>query len=381
MRRRCRDHRPDRIARAGAFALAALAVPLAGERARAQPEVPMVAISEMTRLANHEQSHLWGLGLVIGLNGTGDSGEVPPVARQIAAMLEKGGNPIPDLSEIAEASNIALVHVSATIPENGARVGDTFDVRVSAWHNAASLRGGTLFMTPMLGPTPGSGVWGVAQGDVIIEDASPTSGRVRAGMQMIGDVIPQTLESDGSFSLIIRPEYAGWGTAEELANTINQVRMGAGTMATRIAFALDPRTVHVSVPETDLMNPANFISEVLSVRIDPRLLDQPARVVINERRGTIIVSGDVTISPAVISHAGMTITTVIPDPPAPTPEAPQVSRGPFGAVAAPSNPRSMARLDDLLQALQKLDVPAPDRIEILIRLHKAGLLHGELILE
>jgi flagellar P-ring protein precursor FlgI len=349
--------------------------------ASAQHDVPMVSIAEMTRLGNHEQSHVWGLGLVVGLNGTGDSGKVLPVARQIAAMLEKGGNPVPELAEIAGASNIALVHVTATLPENGARTGDTFDVRVSAWHNAKSLQGGTLFMTPMLGPTPGSGVWAVAQGDVIIEDNNPTSGRVRAGMQMIGDVIPQTLSDEGTFTLIIRPEYAGWGTAEELANTINQVRVGIGAMTTRIAYALDPRTIEVVVPETDLINPANFISEVLAVRVDPRLLDQPARVVINERRGTIIVSGNVTISPAVISHAGMTITTVIPEPPAPTAENPQVSRGAFATIATPRNPRMMARLDDLLQTLQKLDVPARDRIEILIRLHRAGLLHGELIIE
>lgn len=349
--------------------------------ANAQNDVPMVSVSEMTRLANHEQSHLWGLGLVVGLNGTGDSGKVLPVARQIAAMLEKGGNPIPELSEIAGASNIALVHVTATLPENGARIGDSFDVRVNAWHNAKSLQGGTLFMTPMIGPTPGSGVWGVAQGDLVIEDNNPTSARVRGGMQMIGDVIPQTLTDDGTFTLIIRPEYAGWGTAEELANTINQVRIGMGAMTTRVAYAIDPRTVEVMVPETDLANPANFISEVLAIRMDPRLLDQPARVVINERRGTIIVSGNVTISPAVISHAGMTITTVIPEPEPATPDNPQVSRGTFGTLSSPRNPRMMAKLDDLLQALQKLDVPARDRIEILTRLHRAGLLHGELIIE
>lgn len=363
------------------FTLAAACLAAASPRAGAQHDVPMVAVSEMTRLANHEQSHLWGLGLVVGLNGTGDSGKVLPVARQIAAMLEKGGNPIPELSEIAGASNIALVHVSATLPENGARTGDSFDVRVNAWHNAKSLEGGTLFMTPMLGPTPGSGVWGVAQGDIIIEDGNLTSARVRGGMQMIGDVIPQTLTDNGTFTLIIRPEYAGWGTAEELANTINQVRAGIGAVTTRIAYALDPRTVEVMVPENDLVNPANFISEVLSIRLDPRLLDQPARVVINERRGTIIVSGDVTISPAVISHAGMTITTIIPEQPPPTPDNPQAVRGPFGTIATPRTPRMMARLDDLLQALQKLDVPARDRIEILIRLHRAGLLHGELIIE
>ncbi|MEO1129790.1 MAG: flagellar basal body P-ring protein FlgI [Planctomycetota bacterium] len=339
-----------------------------------------LSIQQMTYLRGTGETTLWGLGFVVGLPGTGDKGESLPMARQLAALLERGGNVVPSLEELADAQNIAMVMVTCTIPREGARKSDTFDVHVQAWHEASSLEGGRLFITPLTGPLPGQGVYSFAEGPVILDGTTPTVGRVRGGARMSRDIEMNVIDQTGTISLNIRPEYAGWTTAKLLANTINQDRQGFRETTTEIARAVDARTVTVAIPEPELADPANFIGNVLSIRLDASLLELPARVIVNERTGSIVLTGDVQISPAVIAHENLVVTTVTP-PLEPTPDTPAVRRSNVTALGRPEGERPAARLSDLLEAMKALDVPVADQIAILAKMHEIGHLHAEFIIE
>ena len=338
-----------------------------------------LTIDDMTRLDGYGKSPLRGLGLVVGLDGTGDSPN-GPMLRQLAKFLENNGSPIPDLQELSNVKNIALVTVMCEIPEEGALRGDTFDASVELMFDASSLEGGRLYITPMMGPLPGQGVWAMAQGRISIEGDHKTAGRVRLGAQMIFDHSPQVLSKGGTLRLNIKPQYAGWATAELLANTINQDRKGFFETSADVARALDAKSVLVQVPGPDLASPGNFIGGILTITLDPSLLVLPAKVIVNGREGTIVVSGNVEISLAVISHENLVVTTVTPSVP-PTLENPNVSAGSWQSIGTRGDARSLAKLDDLLQAMKRLDVPVKSQIGILKKLHLGGHLHAEFIEE
>lgn len=339
-----------------------------------------VGIKEMARLGGVGETNLWGLGLVVGLQGTGDSGDVQPLARQLAAVLEKGGSPVPELRELVKAKNVALVMVTCTIPKEGARAGDTFDVFVQAYHNAPSLKGGRLFITPLQGPKPGQGVFAFAEGPLVFEESSLTVGRVRGGARVSYDITMDVIRPDGRIELVIQPPYAGWSTSQLLASAINSDREGFDDSVVQIARAVDERTVMVEIPEPELVNPANFIAAIMEIQLDPSLLSIPARVIVNERKGTITVTGDVQISPTAVTHKDMTITTLNP-PRTPTADNPSVERSRWAGVGTVGGDRSRARLQDLLSALTRLDVPVVDQIAILSQIHRMGHLHAEYIVE
>ncbi|GAB4544221.1 MAG: flagellar basal body P-ring protein FlgI [Phycisphaerales bacterium] len=339
-----------------------------------------LTVKELTTIRGTGQTTLWGWGLVMGLPGTGDSGDYLPMARQIARLLEEGGNVIPDIEELAGAQNIAVVMVTCTIPREGGRKGETYDVFVQAANNASSLEGGRLFITPLLGPLPGQGAYAFAEGAIAFEGDVRTTGRVRAGARLIGDIRMQTIDAGGRLTLHLNPEYAGWPNAKLLANTINQDRQGLLGDGEEVAYALDEKTVVVTLPEAELASPANFLGTILDIRLDPSLLSTPARVVVNERTGSIVLSGDVRISPAVISHEQLTVTTVTPAP-EPTPDTPAITQSTSTAMSTEDDDRGLARASNLLDALERLDVPVADQIAILAQLHRGGLLHAEFVVE
>jgi len=339
-----------------------------------------LSVQEIVRLQGRGQTVLQGVGLVVGLPGTGDSGEDLIVARPLAKLLENSGNPVGSFEELAEAQSAALVMVTATIDKTGARPDDVFDASVSALNNPESLRGGELFLTPLRGPMPGQGVYAIAQGQLVIEDDNPNHARVRGGARIVKPIHTPTISDDGSITLLIHPNFAGWTTAQLLANTVNQHQLGLGESSDQIARAIDGRTVRVRIPAADLADPANFIADIMSIRFDPSLLDLPARVVVNEREGIIAVTGDVEISPTALTHGDLMVTTVNP-PPEPAPNNPQVEQQRWSAVATDPQQRQSAKLQDLLAAFKQLDVPVDDQIAILSLLHRTGRLHAELIIE
>ncbi len=339
-----------------------------------------LSVQDMATLDGTGENTLWGMGFVVGLQGTGDGSDKLPLARQLAAVLARGGNVIPDIAELAAGKNAAMVMVTCTLPREGALAGEKLDAYVTSFFSAKSLAGGRLFITPLQGPLPGQGVYASAQGGLVLDAGTTTSGRVRGGAQMSKDVRMFVIGEDGTIALSVKSEYAGWTSTKLLANTINQDRQGFRENAEEIARAVDGKTVVVRIPDVERANPANFIGKVLSIRLDPTLLDLPARVIVNESTGSIVVTGDVEISPTVIAHENLVVTTVTPAI-EPTPDRPRISRTAVTSVDTVDGERSAARLEDLLEAMRALDVPVKDRIAILAQMHAIGHLHAEFITE
>jgi flagellar P-ring protein precursor FlgI len=350
-----------------AIAIAALFTFLAPEAALA------VKVADITRLSGQRPNVLTGLGLVVGLKHTGDGGDYLPAIKPLAGMLSRFADPT-TVKELSNADNVALVLLSAKVPASGVRDGDQIDVYVMSQGAAKSLKGGRLFITPMTGPIPDSGIFAMAEGPVQIEDPStPTVGVVKAGAVMEADMPAQVIDPNGRFTLILQDPSADWTTASTIAKTVNDAEAADGEV---LAVAVDSKNIVVTIPQSERSRPDSFISRVRQLPVP--LLPTEARVQINERTGTMVVTGDVEISPVVISHKGLTITTVEPQP-VPTPRNPVVRTKEL--VPLDTTARGGAKLQDLVNALEQLKVPAEDRIVIVKELYKTGMLHAKLIVE
>lgn len=379
--------------RTGRFGMIATAVLLAVPSTA--PAVPKVG--DITHLQGSRTNKLMGLGLVVGLPGTGDGGKYAPTMRSLAALQKKFANPVLTLDELKAAKNVAIVQVEATLPMDGAREGDRVDVVVSAMGPAKSLKGGRLLMTPLVGPNPedARGVMALASGPLQLEDpVVPTVARISQGATLEQDWIhsyiaagrdlpPQVRDREGVqpdepyVTLVIDEPHAQWAVAYTIARTLNsESEVGDGTVSAQNAVAIDPRTVVVRIPPMDRSNPAAFLYRVEKCQLIMPLTE--ARVTIHRTSGTIVISGDAEISPAVISQKGLTIMTTIP-PIKPTPEAPRASEQRFVALD-PEN-KGGAKLRDLVDALNLLRVPVEDRITIIQKMHENGQLHATLVVE
>jgi flagellar P-ring protein FlgI len=331
-------------------------------------------IADVTRLYGQQNNVLTGIGLIYGLKGTGDGGDYLPAIRPLQAMLEKYNNPV-TLKELDKSVNVALVTVTATLPSNGVRRGDRIDVYLTSMGAASSLRGGRLILTPLTG-RPGGPVYGLAEGGVLIEDAAtPTVGLIKQGLIVEEDLKQPLIRGGREIMLVIDESAASWGLASNIATVINEAEADGQV----IAVVIDPRTVAVQIPEHERQRPDGFISRVQSLPV--QALPQEARVVINTRTNAIIVTGDVEISPVVISYKGLTITTVTPRS-EPTPRTPQVTvQNAVPLSTTPPEGNTRARLQDLVSALEQLKVAPEDRINIVRDLHKSGKLHAKLIID
>ncbi len=331
-----------------------------------------VKIADITRINGQRTNVLTGLGLVYGLKGTGDGGDFAAAIRPLAGMLGKFADKV-TITELNKVQNVAVVGLVATIPSNGVRNGDHIDVRIMSLGAASTLKGGRLFVTPLQGPLANSGIFALAEGPITIEDPSdPNVGVVRGGAVMEADLPAKYIEN-GQFTLVLEDPSASWTTASTMAKIINDAESQSGET---LATAVDPKNVVVTIPPIERDRPDSFISRVQ--RLPVPLLPTEARVQINEKTGTLIITGDVEISPVVISHKGLTITTVSP-PPVPTPRNPIA--GTKQIVALDTVNQGGAKLQELVNALEQLRVPAEDRITIVEELYKTGKLHAKLILE
>jgi flagellar P-ring protein precursor FlgI len=332
-----------------------------------------VKVADITRIGGQRSNVLTGLGLVVGLKGSGDGGDFAPAINPLASMLTKFADPT-TAAELGNVQNVAIVSVIATVPGNGVRDGDRIDCYVQSIGAARSLKGGRLFVTPMQGPTPGSGIFALAEGPLVLEDPStPTTAVVKQGCVMEAD-LPARYIGNGRFTLILDDAAASWTTASTIAKIINDA--GDGNVGEVLAIAVDPKNVVVTIPASERDRPDSFISRVQ--RLPVPILPSEARVQINDRTGTIVMTGDVEISPVVISHKGLTISTVQPAP-TPTPRTPVVTER--NTVALDTTNQGGAKLQDLVNALDQLKVPTEDRIAIVKELHKTGKLHAKLIVE
>lgn len=368
MFKNCRMHR--------AFCAWSAAIALVVGLGVAVEDANAVQVQDIVRIKGSETNKLVGMGLVVGLKGTGDGGKFAPAMRALSQVIGRLNDDGVVASELADAKNVALVSVTAELPAEGVREGDRVDVYVAAIGPAKSLEGGRLFMVPLIGPQKNSPVFAYAEGALTIErEETPTVAVVPNGAQLTADITTRLMDRYGRITLVINRQNASWPVANNLANLVNDLVAPDGP---KVARAIDAKNVVIDVPMWQREDPGQFISPILQTYIDPSQVAGGGRVVINERTGTIVISGEVQISPVIISHKGLTITTITP-PPVANAAQPIVAENSFIGMD-PEN-RGGARLADLLAAFNQLKVDAQDRIEILKLMHESGKLHAQLILE
>jgi flagellar P-ring protein precursor FlgI len=326
-----------------------------------------VKVVDICTLQGQRENTLMTIGLVVGLNGTGDGGKFLPAIKPLASFLNHFGDPVLDAAELKDVKNVALVSVEAIIGENGAREGQQIDITISAIGSAKSLKGGRLLLTPLLGPNKADQtIYALARGPVVIDPTNPTTGTIKNGATMETDVFNRFIQNN-AFTLVIRDTHAGWSMASTLAMTINEAVSVQHTQQ-QIARVIDPKNVQVIIPFSEQRDPANFIAWIQSL---PLLMpEKPAQVAINARTGTIVADGNVTISPVTISYKGMTISTET------------LVKKMKDDAEKKNQPFEMPEYIDLnllIEAMTYLAMPVEDRIDIIRELARSGNLQGQLV--
>lgn len=340
-----------------------------------------VQLADLCRVKGMEENTIHGFGLVVGLRGTGDGDR--PATRALAQTMLLMGNALPrnsngdfDLNELKNAKNVALVFVTATIPPTGARQGGRINCTVSAI-SAKSLEGGTLLVTPLMGPVPADRTtYALAHGPITIADRTvPTVGVIHQGCQLQRDFVYQ-FQKDGYVTLVIKENHADFRVASIVEQAVNRFLSPGGSSedpsrrtGQQYAYAVDARNVIVRIPDIDQDRPVEFISELLKLSVELREIPG-TRVVINERAGVVVVGDEVAIRPVAISHKNLTI------------DAGGQGGSSFVTLERlPSPGNQSVALRSLVAALNGLKVDTADMIEIIKALDRQGALWGELVIE
>lgn len=335
-------------------------------------------LRDICRLKGQEENTLQGVGLVVGLRGTGDD-KVDPTTRALAnlmlslgANIQRDGQGMPVLSEMKDMRNIAAVLVTARVPAAGAQQGDLLNCSVSAT-SAKSLVGGRLVSAHLYGPrSDDPTVYALGQGRISIADAGQlTEGTIFNGCKMETS-ITNGFSSEGKITLILDRDIASFSTAVEIQDAINQLNqsgLSAGQGASDtwvIAKAIDQLHIEVGIPPAYETEQVQFVSLLLDIPLAQ--VKKPKRVVINEREGVIVIGEDVLISPVAINHKNLTI------------DARPVQGG-FAAIDTESPRQPRAKLKNLVDALNGLNVATADVIAIIRTLDRNGDLYGEVIFD
>ena len=332
------------------------------------PALARTTLRNICRVRGQEEITLQGLGIVAGLDGTGDGGNFLPTVRSLAMMMQLLGTPLGEqgTSELKDAKNVALVIVTATIPAAGARRGDKIDCTLSAI-SAKSLAGGHLLLTPLTGPLPQQNpvVFALAEGPLTLDNETLlTTARIHGGCRLAEDFF-NPFSENGQVTLVVDKDYAGFQVTQEIAEVINTRRELLGGGEQTLAKAIDQVNVEVTIPAAYRDHLVQFVSEILSLEMLE--LRTGSRVVIRERSGTIVIDGDVEIGPVLVTHKGVVV------------ETGGASANEF--VAVDSRSEENPKLKALLAALNAIRVPPEDKIEIIKALHRNGKLYAELIIE
>lgn len=345
-----------------------------------------VRLKDLVEFDGVRANDLVGYGLVVGLNGTGDGLRNAPFTEEIMTnILERLGVNV--TGEQFRPRNVAAVLVTATLPPF-ARAGSQIDVTVSAIGDSSSLLGGTLIMTPLFAAD--GEIYAVAQGAVLaggavaaadaaeVTQGVPTSGSIPAGAR-----VEREVEFD--FSQMQRLRIAmrtpDFSTAAKVEQVIN------AAFGKEVAIMRDAGTVELNIAATGSASPAHALSRIENLSVTP---ERRARVVVDQRSGTIVMGNDVRISPVAVSQGGLTLQIE---------EAPIVVQpNPFSQGETVVVPRSTASLEetqgtgfalvpggqslsDLVTGLNALGVAPRDLIDILKTISAAGALHAELVVQ
>jgi flagellar P-ring protein precursor FlgI len=346
-------------------------------------------VGDVTQLKGQGVNYLTGMGLVVGLAGTGDGDDYATAMRPLAKALEFYANPVASMDELKDTKNVAIVFVEAVLPENGAREGSRIDVKISSFGAAKSLEGGRLLPLPLLYPDRNvNTVFAIAAGGISLDDAdNPTTGTIQDGAVIQEDVIHSFLsrgrevgftspwiQPDAQYvTLVVDDEQASWTLAREIAQALDSA-LALMADVDRVALAVDPKNVIVLVPPSELNSPADWIYQIEDA--DLLIAQGEARVVVNRKTGSIVVSGNAKISPVVVSHQGLTITVTGVDADGNQQVVDPVEQGFVGLDPSGSGGSNVS---ELLEALNRLNVPIDDRIAILTQVHSMGALHAKLM--
>ena len=343
-----------------------------------------VRIKDLATIDGVRGNDLVGYGLVVGLNGSGDSVRNAPYTEEmLGGLLERLGVNV--TNESFRPKNVAAVMVTGTLPPF-ARAGSQIDVSVAAIGDAKSLLGGTLIMTP-LNAADGE-VYAVAQGSIIAggvaaegEAASvvqgvPTSGTIPSGARVEREV-DFDFSQMSSFRIALRT--ADFTTAARMEKAIND-DLGSG-----VATLMDAATISIDSASMGQVNPARLVGRIENIEIEP---ESRARVVVDHKSGTIVMGSDVRISRVAVSQGNLTLRVR---------ETPMVSQpNPFSPGETVLVPRTDAditqepgigfaevsgesSLSDVVAGLNALGVRPRELIDILKAIHAAGALHAEFV--
>lgn len=343
-----------------------------------------VRLKDLVEIDGVRGNDLVGYGLVVGLNGTGDGIRNAPFTEEIMAnMLERLGVNV--TGEEYRPKNVAAVFVTATLPPF-ARAGGRIDVTVSAIGDAKSLLGGTLVMTPLNGAD--GQIYAVAQGTIIaggivaegdgarVVQGVPTAGTIPAGARVEREV---PFDFSGVTTLRLALKSPDFTTAARIEAVVNE------EFGTRIATMLDGGTVALDLGSTRLA-PAHAIARLEGLRVEP---ETRARVVVDQRSGTIVMGADVRISRVAVAQGNLTLRVE---------EAPVVVQpNPFAEGETVVVPRTAAtiatdgtglaevpggtNLSEVVAGLNALGVAPHDMIDILKSINAAGALHAEFVIQ
>jgi len=343
-----------------------------------------IRLKDLVEFDGVRGNDLVGYGLVVGLNGTGDGVRNSPYTEEIMVnILERLGVNLS--GEQFRPANVAAVFVTATLPPF-ARAGSQIDVTVSAIGDASSLLGGTLVMTPL---TAADGqVYAVSQGTVIAGGAAaegaaaevvqgvPTSGVIPAGGRVEREIDFDFTQLSTMRLALREPDFT---TAGRIETAINRAFGG------RVARMLDAGTVQVEIGATGARSPAHAVGLIENLRVEPQ---RRARVVVDQRSGTIVMGEEVRISRVAVAQGNLTLrideapmavqpnpfapgeTVVVPRTQAEIEEEPGI-----GLAEVPTT----TSLSEVVEGLNALGVGPRDMIDILKSIKAAGALHAEFI--
>jgi len=338
-------------------------------------------VKDVASIEGIRDNQLIGYGIVVGLRGTGDTQQTVYPVQTLLSTLERLGITVPSGGTSLQVKNMAAVFVVATLPPFS-RSGSRLDVTVSSSGDARSLEGGVLLMTPLYGPD--GQIYAQAQGPLVLggyqvtgggstrQMNHPTTARVPSG-GIVERTVPFDLKQMHMVNVVLND--ADFHTVERMAGAINAV------LKTDRARVSDSRRVEIAVePQDDL--PA-LLDQIEAVEID---VFPKARVVVNERTGTVVIGGKVRLQPVSILHGGLSISVVVKN---------EVSQpNAFGqgttqvvqqtTVQAQDKPvnrielKEGATVEDLVQELQQIGATARDVISILQGMKEAGALEADL---
>jgi flagellar P-ring protein precursor FlgI len=356
----------------------------------AAPAGAAVRIKDLARFDGLREQPIIGYGLVVGLSGTGDSQRSVATLQSVSNMLREFGLTVPPYA--VSSRNVAAVIVTADQP-GAVRAGDRFDVNVAALGDARSLAGGTLLMTPLMSNSKVT--YAMAQGPLAVggykfeqrgtsaQKNFPTAALIPEGAIAQRTIESQIADVNGALELLLdQPDFT---TANRVAAAINS-QLASGT-----ASAIDSGRVRIALGTRDAAASVALMARIESIPVDP---DLAARVVVNERTGTVVSGGNVYLSAVTVTHGDLRVsikerfsvsqpeglileetsgirTVVVPEATVTVEEdrAQAVSLGDGATIA------------ELVEALRAIKVSSRDVIAILQGIKRAGALHAELVIQ